>query len=499
MKAQAINNWWTTFLNIVVLGITVAILSACGGGGSGTTTTSGTTPGLTSGEIEGFGSIVVNGVKFEVEGAEVETEHGVTTTITSATQKDHLHEGMHVEVEVEFNDDNQTGNATRVLINDEVEGEVTFASAPGGDTRTFTVLGQNIIAIAGNTQVHDENLTPPGPATIDDISVTDLIEVHGLPDGNGNIQASFIKIEDPSDLSDDNLDELTGTIDTGTLIENDSFEVNGQVVLYTNSVVDAPPLQEGMLVEVKGTLNGSNELVASLVHVEDGLGDNLAKVEVEGLVRDLTASTFTLNGQQVDFSNATYFGGVEADLVNGLKVEAEGPIVNGVLNATKIKFKDSFRYEGMVTDNTTELTISVPAPAVGTLTVLIEPSMTDVDGSVNYANPVKVRARIASGSTLVATRVDSGGNTDRQIFEAPVVDFNEAADSVEMLDDGSQTGVGLIEVDTSAIDPSPTSDFEIEGTPVPKATFYSNLNVNDRVKARHRDGSWDQIEIELED
>ena len=67
-------------------------------------------------------TIIVNGVKFEVEGAEVETEHGVTSIISGATQTQHLHEGMQVEVEVEFNDDGRTGTATRIIIDDELEG-----------------------------------------------------------------------------------------------------------------------------------------------------------------------------------------------------------------------------------------------------------------------------------------------------------------------------------------------------------------------------------------
>ena len=511
MKTNVLNNWWMILANLIILSIAVVILSACGGGGSGGDSGSSSTSGLSSGEIEGFGSVIINGVKFEVEGAEVETEHGVITTITSTTQEDHLHKGMHIEVEGSFDDNGQTGTATRIIINDEVEGVVSSASATGTDVRTFTVLGQNIVAVAGSTLVFDEN-DPLVNSTIDDIGNDDFVEVHGLPDGDGNIQATFIKIEDLFDLSDDNLDELTGTIDTGTLNDNVSFEVNGQVVTYTNAVVDAPPLQEGMLVEVKGTLNGSNELVASNVHVEDGISGNLAKAEVEGLIRDLTvppptSGQFTLNGQVVEYSGSTlFYNGIKDDLNNGIKVEAEGPIFSGILVANKIKFKDSFRYEGMVTDGTTELTISVPGPsAVSTLRVIIDSSVSDVDGSVNYANPVKVRARIVSGSTLIATRVDSGGNNDRQIFEAPVVDFSDTGNMVELLDDGTNSGVGLIEVNTSNMAENlplgdiNDSDFKIEDSEVTRVTFYGALNVGDRVKARHRNSDWDEIEIEIED
>ena len=70
MKAETINNWWTTALNIVVLSIAVAILAACGGGGSGGGATAGSTPGVASGEIEGFGSLYPTlkaGVGFESE------------------------------------------------------------------------------------------------------------------------------------------------------------------------------------------------------------------------------------------------------------------------------------------------------------------------------------------------------------------------------------------------------------------------------------------------
>jgi len=503
MKAQVKTNNWTTWINLVVLSIAVAILSACGGGGGGGGSTLGSTSGLTSGQIEGFGSIIVNGVKFEVEGAQVEFEHGQTVIISNATQTQHLQEGMQVEVEVEFNDNGRTGTATRIIVDDELEGEISGLTTAATGVVTFSVLGQTVVAIPGMTNIDDSS---PLSNSLGNLANGQFVEVHGLPDGNGTIQATFIEYKAADQASFESLSngegeyEVTGAITA--LGAGSTFDIGSLTVDYSGTTPDGT-LAVGTLVEVKGTLNGGT-LEATRVHVEDGLGIDVAKVEIEGLVRNLdnpVSGQFSLNGQIVDYSSATFFGGVAADLRNGLKVEAEGPIEGNVLFATKIKYKDSFRYEGMASeDSATQLSLSVPAPAGGTLTVILDSSISRIEGGINYAtDPVKIRARIVSGATLIATRVDSGGNNDRQIFEAPVVSFSQANDSVELLDDGSQSGVGLIEVNTATISQSPPSNFEIEGTPVPKATFYSNLSVNDRVKARYRNGEWDQIEIQLED
>lgn len=503
MKTKTIEQHWITYFSLIVLGSAVLLLSACGGGGgSSSSNLPGATPtaGLASGTIEGFGSVIVNGVKFEVEGAEVEFEHGVTTIISGATQTLHLNEGMQVRVEGSFDDNGQTGTATRILVDDELEGEVTALSTNASTgVVTFTILGQTVLAVPGATFIDDSS---PLNGQLGNLVAGQFVEVHGLPDGAGTLQATFIeyKAADQAsfDLNAEGELELTGVITamgTGNL-----FSIGSQQVDTTSATVDGP-LGVGTLVEVKGTLNGAI-LEATLVHVEDGFGNQLAKIELEGLVRNLdnpTTGQFNLNGQQVDYSSATFYGGVQADLSNGLKVEAEGPIVNGLLVARKIKFKDSFRYEGAVTEvNPSTLTISVPSG--GTLTVLVDPGLTRSE-SLTTAN-AKIRARIVDGATLVATRVQNGGSANRQIFEGPVVDFSLAADSVELLDDGSKAGIGLINVDTSTINdinhPS-GSDFEIEDVKVSKAAFYQALNVGDRVKARFDNGSWDQIEIELED
>ncbi|PLY02180.1 MAG: hypothetical protein C0623_04120 [Desulfuromonas sp.] len=531
MKAQikrvelASKNWWTAVLNLVVLSIAIVILSACGGGGGGGGTTAGSSPGVTSGEIEAFGSIVVNGVKFEVEGAEVEFEHGVTTIINkddpARTQEALLHEGMQVEVEVEFNDDGQTGTATRIIIDDELEGEVKTPNRSPNGVVTFTVLGQTVIAIPGITTI-DDTQWAQDPSNIAD---GEFVEVHGLPDGNGNIQATYIEFKAAdlagfNSLGNEGEFEVTGLIDNGTFVLDSYFELNGQGVNYAPSVVlEGIALAPGMMVEVKGTFNASGDVDARSIHIEDGLGDNFVKVEVEGLIRGLpvtpgTSGSFNIGGQAVEYSaNTLYFGGTVADLANGEKIEAEGPIVNNVLVAVKIKFKDSFRYEGTATYNASQdtFTINIPTPTQNvfqTMTVVYDASVARNDSSsalnADITTEFEIRARQVLNHYLFATRVkDGNGNSDRQTFEAPVMAIN--GPEIEILK--ASGGGGIILFDTSnpnLLDtPLSNSDFEIEtndsNQKVTRATFFATLTEGQTVKARYDLGVEDQIEIELDE
>jgi len=510
MKGQIAQRFSITRQRILwsVLIVGVVLLSACGGGGGSGSSGASSTAGVSSGEIEAFGSILINGVKFEVEGAEVETEHGVTTVISTATQTLHLHEGMHIELEGGFDDNGRTGTATRVRINDELEGPVTAASATGGDMRMFTVLGQTVVAMRGVTQVSDSTLQPV--LSIDDISVADFIEVHGLPDGSGNLQASFIKIEGP-----ENEVELTGAIDAGTFIAGSYLEINGQPVNYSDVIVDFPPLAAGMLVEVRGTLNAQNEVDASSIHVEDGPGANLARVEIEAILRNLDTAvkTFSLNGQTVSYASATFFGGKENELQNGLKIEAEGPVnASGVLVARKVKFKESVRLEGFASWNAGADTLEYPNPTGTTLLMRVTSEMTR--GIVPSADGTyRTRGRQLHGEALAANRIDSGNNADRLKVKASVVAYDETNGTVDMLEDDLNPGSGLVRFVAN-----PGTIYKIDNGSsedvISRETFFSTLaTVIDSalVEARFRypadltspptsfNGNWDEIVIELDD
>lgn len=477
--------------------VTVAILglAGCGGGGSSSSTTTGSSSIIgSSGQITGFGSIFVNGVRFHTGGAELSFDDGTTSVFLDdnpLNNQTHLSEGMEVEVEGSI-DANGEGTATWIVVDSTLDGPIASISQ-AGDVFNLSILGQTVLAAPGMTVVDDTVLN----GSLANLAVGMVIEVHGLPDGNGIVQASFIewKANSAAGLPADAF-ELTGNATTLTAT---TFMIGSQLVDFSGVTPRDGVLAEGSLVEVKGNLNGLT-FEATDVEIKNGFDDQ-PEFEVEGLVTNLTSTTFEIKGQLVDYSNAMFLGGVDTDLANGMKVEAEGPISNGVLMAEKVKFKDNFRYSGPANRAMDVVTIDNPNLSGQDLSVTIDANMTreettGMDGDGQF----RLRARQISGANLLATRArDDAGNPDRQIFQATVVAINNPL--VEILDDGS--GSGVIVVDTSTINPddSGESNFEIEGILVTREAFFDALQVGDMVKARWdlTGSSWDEIEIELDD
>ena len=474
-----------TLISVMIIGLT-----GCGGGGSSDgSTPSSPSASVSAGQITGFGSIIVNGVRFHTGGATLEIEDGTEFELTNTNNEDHLSRGMEVEIEGSI-DDNGNGTATRVFVDSTLDGPVANLNQTG-EVYTFTVLGQMVIAAPGMTVVDDTVLN----SSLGNLANGMVIEVHGLPDGNGKVQASYIewKANSATGLPADAF-ELTGK---AVSLSAPTFMIGSQLVDYSNVTPRDGLLVEGSLVEVKGNLNAAETFVATGVEVKSGFDDH-PEFEVEGLIVDLdtSAKTFKVRGQLVNYAAAQFLGGDETELINGVKVEAEGPISGGVLLAEKVKFKSGFRYEGPGNRVGNELTIDNPDGP--NLTIIIDNALTR-DETTGGEGPgeFKVQARQLAGANLLATRAeDDAGDPDRQIFQAPVVRI--AAPLVEILDlDGAN---GVIVVDTSTMSDAPgDSDFEIEDAEVTRASFFASLKVGDIVKARYRDNEWDQIELELAD
>ncbi len=111
-----------------------AILAGCGGGGdSGTTSTT----SFASGPIQGFGSIIVNGVRFDDSSAKVSSEDDDNG---ESRNRSELKLGMVVDVQggaTSSDDSGRHGKANDIRFGSELVGPVTALAADG-----FTLLGQ---------------------------------------------------------------------------------------------------------------------------------------------------------------------------------------------------------------------------------------------------------------------------------------------------------------------------------------------------------------------
>ena len=318
--------------------IFTAMLAACGGGGGGASApepviqdpplTSGGVgrTGIFMGPISNFGSIIVNGVRYDTDTAEFEINDD------SGTQAD-LAVGMVVIVEGSIDDNGTTGKADRVIYDDAVKGPIESIDAA---LNQLVVLGQTV-AITADTSFDDGIV----PASLDGLSVGDIVEVSGQVDADGRIVATRIELKPAGTQF-----ELHGTVsnlDTGAM----TFSLGNQVVDYSSAMMNdfSGQIAEGDFVEAKGTSFGaSGELIATSVEFENPFGNGAEgdEVELEGFItRFVAADDFDVAGFPVTTtSGTTYEGGAAGDLALNIKVEVEGSLnANGVIVADEVDIR----------------------------------------------------------------------------------------------------------------------------------------------------------------
>jgi hypothetical protein len=327
------------------------LLAGCGGGSSGTSDT-GTTPpttppetgdptsgidrgGIRFGSVTSFGSIVVGGIRYDVNNAAI-TVNGAPATQSS------LAVGDVVFVVGEVDDDTQTGIARSVSSDDVLEGIVDAIDLATGELR---VLEQTVVVTADT--IFDDDFFP---RSLDALQVGDQVEISGFIAADGRIVASRIERED-----DDDDFEITGFVkdlDTAARL----FKINDLVVDYSAASLDDFPaggIADGHLVEVEGPRFESGTLFANDIDFKGARTrlacedfDDDCGMELEGYISRLdSATSFDVDGFPVLLTNATVFeGGSSADLALNVKVEVNGFVdADGVLVAGKVEFEDDDR------------------------------------------------------------------------------------------------------------------------------------------------------------
>ena len=467
------------------------LLAACGGGGGGGGgggSTTGT-PAAAIGTVEKIGSVKVNGVTFDCKNATVTFDDGVIDSgddrCIIAQGRGELDDSMHVVVNGKVNDDGVSGSASSVRVKHRFKGPVGSIDTTA---QTFTILGQTI-------QIDDSTIFKIGNSTkttgvvgLSSLNPGDQVKVNGVAGPGGAFLATYVKTK--SDLSSDS-NEVKGII---TAVTPDIMI--GTLIIRLS---DQPEPSIGACVEAEGTLSGDILTVKSgpsgFKLDDDCNGDSLPSgitiAEVEGVVSDLTitpdGALFKIGGQAVSTSNTTTFrptGTSAADLTNGLKVEAEGSVVGGVLLARKIHIKK----------NGVRIEASADGAAAGNSFTILGITVVTNSSSTDFIDVTLVS--IAAGTGLRVHGFKSGA---KQI----------TATKVEARPVGANDVTVRGPLDVNPVDPG----FVILGVPVivgagtqfedtTRTDFFANATANTIVKAKGSESPNDAIsarEVELED
>lgn len=338
-------------------------LASCSGGGSTVAGGGGGIVGtgkqvVVSGEVTGFGSVIVNGIEFSRS-----TAPGVSATpvelafdnVFSAGETV-LRPGMMVTLTGSYDSATNKGSYSRIIFSPELRGTLDSGSV-NASTGTFSVLGRT--AQVGASTIFD------GVSDINELLTRQAqaleLEVSGYLDAGGTIQASRVSLKS-SGFTGGKV-QLKGRISAVTA---DSF------VLGTNSVstsgatfvgMSAADLAiAGLVVEVRGILSGST---VGSARIERKNSTSIAPIgdliSIKGVAAGSPAAgSFVLSGPDgpllVTISGTSFLRGSASTgsgiVVPGARLEVEGAVqADGSVAALKISVETekTVRLEGDLT------------------------------------------------------------------------------------------------------------------------------------------------------
>jgi len=436
----------------------LAVLAACGGGSP--TPTPATQSAI--GVISGFGSVIVNGVRFDDSAATI-TMNGAAAT------RDRLRVGMVVQVRGRIHGDG-TGVAESIQYDSCVQGPIT---AMNRAQNTLTVLGQTVEVDDGTVfdgvTLRDMNA----------FAIGDQVEISCYPDeARSRLRATRMERQGAFQNGVSEI-EVKGTVSQLNLAAGTCM-IDGLMLNFGSLAAAERPagLANGMNVEARGRHFANGVLTADLLRDRDR--DRVSRpdgdgLEVEGYVADFVSiANFKVDGQAVNAANAVIRNGTAADVANGAKVEAEGTMSNGVLVASVLVLK-------LQTQVRVEAGLQAKDSVQGTITLLgrtfkvnadtelrdrlasrNQPRVITLD-ALTPADRLEVKAYKDAAGGLVAARVERTEADALVVVKGPA-DAKLAITSLTLFGIDVVTGLGSRYRDAS-------------GALVDAATFYAAVQV----------------------
>lgn len=377
MKQNKLSN----AVKFALTGVAFGALAACGGSGGSDSFTTTTSTGASTGAVTGFGSVYVNGVRFDTDSAELKSDDGIEREVQ-------LEKGMILVVRGEW--EGNEGRASLVEYDDTLRGPLTTATWDDVEkTGELSVIGQTV-RLDSRTVFRGAT-----PAELRDAGAdTYIVRVSGWPLADGSFRASYIgaRLSSSGDFDDLNEAEVEGQI-SGLDLQAQAFNINGLQVNYESAVSDddfpLADLAEGLDVDVEGFIQNGVLMAEEIDIKRDDLFSDDDDVEFSGPVAaDFNPETgqFTVNGITVQVTDSTEFddGLSEAqDLTGGLFVSVEGEYRNGVVIADEIEAAEGeAELEGLVSAinrESRELTVGGARVVVTQSTLLADEDEDDSD------------------------------------------------------------------------------------------------------------------------
>lgn len=424
--------------------------------------------GVTLGPISGFGSVIVNGQRFDTSAA-VFRVNG-----EAATQGD-LRVGMIIRADVDFD----TLTAARVDFESSLIGSVESVDVLNG---ALTVLRQNI-SLSPNTLLDN--------VTLAEVSPGDFLEISGIRDATGTLIASHVRRAGQAGRL-----QISGDI-TSLQTAASTFVIGGLLIDYSEA--DLSGLTEGLVNGLSIVASGATDALdagsgrLAVTSLRSGLLADIetgSEFELEGIVTDVESTTrFSVNGQQVAASPATvvaFDNGAAASTASialNSRLEVEGILSSsGTLVATRIivipvdNSELTGRIENLEPSSESLTVLGVTITSTARTRYEGDNDLTSRGGydTLRIGDYVEIKASYI-GSTLTASRIDVKDFDEEAKLRGPVTAIDVPALRIEIL------GV--------AITLDNNTDVELDGSESPDIIpFLNALQTGDLVEVQ-----WDNF------
>lgn len=426
-------------------------LAACGGGG---TTFAGGGGGIVgtgkqvvaSGEVTGFGSIIVNGIEFSKSSAADVPANPIQLDFenSSSSSESILRPGMIVTVSGSYNSDTGKGSYSLIRFSPELRGRLDISSVDSAKG-SFNIHGRRVLT--GVSTIFDG---------ISDIAELQLrqsqgleLEVSGYLDSSGAVRASRVALKSTG-FSNGRI-QLKGSVGA---VAAGSFVIGSTTVSTTNADFKDMTVEDlniaGLVVEVRGTLNGTTINDARIERKNSA--ESLQSGESFS-IKGISAGTpqgdrFTLGGADgpliVSISGTSFFRGNSAAdsgiIVAGARLEVEGRLqADGSIAARKISVESekTVRLEGTLANTSSGSLIINGITAATYSGTTYRDSRTAPQASLSFADlasgdHLQIYGFIDGSGKVIASQIERFDDSDN-IIQGPVSSVSTATSQLTIL------------------------------------------------------------------